>query len=120
MHLGVEVLIEFFDCDKSVISSVRQIETIMAEAARATKSHIVDLIFHTFKPHGVSGVVVIKESHLTIHTWPEFGYACADIFTCGKRALPWRAYKVLAKKLKAKKVSVMELKRGIMARHNGN
>lgn len=114
MHLGTEVLIEFFDCDKTILADVRRVEKIMLEAARATKSSIVDVIFHTFNPLGVSGVVVIKESHLAIHTWPEHGYACVDIFTCGKNTQPWRAYRPLKKLLKAKRASAMEIKRGLM------
>ncbi len=118
MHLGTELLIEFFGCDKNVLADLHQIESIMVTAAKATKSHVVDVVFHTFKPFGISGVVVIKESHLTIHTWPEHEYACVDIFTCGKKTIPWRAFRVLKKMLKAKRETCMEIKRGLMTSHD--
>lgn len=69
--------------------------------------------FHTFNPHGVSGVVVIAESHLTIHTWPEYGYAAIDVFTCGDDVDPYASYQYLREKFKAKSAYLMEVKRGI-------
>ncbi len=70
--------------------------------------------FHHFNPQGVSGVVVIAESHLSIHTWPEYGYAAADIFTCGTTVEPEKAVEVLIEKLGAKNHSVMEIQRGLL------
>ncbi|MFS8541978.1 MAG: adenosylmethionine decarboxylase, partial [Tissierellales bacterium] len=72
----------------------------------------VKSVFHTFNPYGVSGVVVIQESHLAIHTWPEYGYAAVDLFTCGEDINPWIAFDYLKNKLKAEKTETMELDRG--------
>ena len=70
--------------------------------------------FHQFNPHGVSGVVIIAESHLCIHTWPEYGYAAVDIFTCGDSVQPGRAAEIIAGKLGSKDHSIIEMQRGIL------
>lgn len=117
-QLGTELLIELFDCDESILANVRRIEDIMIQAARATKAQIVDVAFHTFKPFGVSGVIVIKESHIAIHTWPEYRYACVDIFTCGKKTKPWNAQRILSRLLKSKRTAAIEVKRGLLMEKN--
>jgi len=63
----------------------------------------------------VSGVVVIAESHISIHTWPEYGYAAVDIYTCGESTDPWRACEIVAEELKAQSVYVTQINRGIPA-----
>ncbi len=83
MHLGKQVILELYDCNPLKLSDPQLIEAEMRQAARAMNATIVTSAFHHFSPLGVSGVVVIQESHLTIHTWPEYGYAAVDIFTCG-------------------------------------
>src|SRR5690606_10723787 len=69
--------------------------------------------FHQFSPQGVSGVVVISESHLAIHTWPELGYAAIDVFTCGERVDPWDACNYLIANFKAESTKTTEIERGI-------
>jgi len=85
----------------------------VGEAVRRANVTLLDLRVHTFNPHGVSGVAVIAESHISIHTWPEFGYAAVDIFTCGKDAHPEAALEVLREAFKPKRMEVIEIKRGI-------
>ncbi|MFQ5582876.1 MAG: adenosylmethionine decarboxylase, partial [Calditrichia bacterium] len=84
----------------------------MKRAALECNATILSSVFQTFNPHGVSGVVVIAESHLAIHTWPEYGYAAVDVFTCGETVDPWVATRFLQEALRAKKVSTVEMKRG--------
>jgi len=112
--LGRHVLVELYNCDPATIKDVRKIEDIMVGAAKAAKCHIVDVVFHNFNPHGISGVVVIAESHLSIHTWPEYNFASVDIYTCGNEVDPWKAYNYLLKHFKAKGVTALELKRGML------
>ena len=81
-------------------------------AANAT---VVTSAFHRFQPHGVSGVVVIQESHLSIHTWPETGYAALDFYTCGDHTDPWAACEYAAEALDAKTLLTTEVKRGVEA-----
>jgi len=84
----------------------------MEEAALAAGATILSSHKHFFTPHGVSAVVIISESNLCIHTWPEYGYAAADFFTCGDTVNPWVSFESLKVFLKAKKFNCMELQRG--------
>jgi S-adenosylmethionine decarboxylase proenzyme len=110
--LGQQIVAEFYECDSIVLNDPRKIEEIMCEAALAAGATIVSKVFHTFSPHGVSGAVIIAESHLAIHTWPEYGYAAVDLFTCGSTVLPEPAYRYLKKGLCSRRSSTMEMKRG--------
>ncbi len=110
--LGRHLLVEFYDCNSDVLDDVSAIEDHMRMAARKANSTIVNSTFHRFSPYGVSGVVVIAESHLSIHTWPEYGYAAVDLFTCGESVNPWKAFDYLKNVLKSSRESTMELKRG--------
>lgn len=115
-QLGNHLLIEYYDCDSEVLKNTSLIEKHMIEAAKIAQATIVESVFHTFSPWGVSGVVVIEESHLTIHTWPEYKYAAVDLFTCGNTIKPWAAFKFLERKLKAKRADLTEISRGIVDR----
>jgi len=110
--LGKHILVEFYDCTPEVLDDVIHIERSMVKAAEIANATIINTGFHHFSPYGVSGVVVIQESHLTIHTWPEYGYASVDIFSCGDTVDPWAAYTLLKDALGAKSGSTMELRRG--------
>jgi S-adenosylmethionine decarboxylase proenzyme len=110
--LGRHLLTEFYDCDRETLNDSDRIKKIMEGAAITSGASIVQSVFHLFNPHGVSGVVVIAESHLTIHTWPEYGYSAVDIFTCGEEVDPWRAYHYLKEKLGAASTSTVEMLRG--------
>lgn len=110
--LGRQILAEYYNCDSAVLNNPELIQACMESAAKACKATIVESVFHMFNPHGVSGVVVIAESHLAIHTWPEYNYAAVDIFTCGDTVDPWVAFEFLKDKLKASHTSTIEMKRG--------
>ena len=114
--LGQHLIVELYGCDKKALSSVDRVQAIMIAAARAARVTVIDSIFHHFKPHGVSGVIVIAESHFAIHTWPEHAYASVDLFTCGTGTKPWEAFKRLKKDFKAAHFSVMKLERGLMVK----
>jgi len=112
--LGRHLLLELFDCDADAINSLEAVKTAMVEAAKAAQATIVDVVFHEFNPFGISGVVVIAESHVAIHTWPEHGYAAVDIFTCGETLTPEVAAQYLVEKFQARQPSLIELKRGLI------
>lgn len=112
--LGQHLIVELYDCNAATLASVAKVETIMVSAAKAAKATIVDTVFHHFKPHGVSGVVVIAESHLAVHTWPEHKYVSIDLFTCGSELNPWDAYRVVRKMFRAGHSSVMKIERGMV------
>lgn len=111
--LGRQILVEFYGCDKTVLGDTELIHKTMHEAAVASGATVVNEVFHAFNPAGVSGVVVIAESHLAIHTWPEYGYAAVDLFTCGTEVDPWMAFRLMKEKLKAATYSATEVRRGL-------
>lgn len=114
VNLGRHLLAEFYDCNSNILNNVQLIEDAMAEAALACGATIIQKNFHLFNPYGVSGVVVISESHLAIHTWPEYGYAAVDLFTCGSSCDPKVAYEYLREKLGSGNSYCSELKRGLL------
>ncbi len=116
INLGQHVLAEFFECDPNTLNSIDKVEKYMIDAALECGATIVQKCFHMFSPYGVSGVVIISESHLAIHTWPELGYAAVDLFTCGTKCDPKVAYEFLKSKFCSKNASFSELKRGIITR----
>ena len=111
--MGRHVLAEFFGCEADSLDNVAMIEQVMTEAAIVCGATVVSTSFHRFSPFGVSGVVVIAESHLAIHTWPEFGYAAVDFFTCGDTCDPMVAHEYVRDRLQAGRSEFTELQRGI-------
>lgn len=114
VHLGQHALAEFFECDPNILNNSAMIEKLMIDAALECGATIVQKCFHMFSPYGVSGVVIISESHLAIHTWPELGYAAVDLFTCGDKCDPKVSFEFLKRKFNSKNASYTELKRGIL------
>ncbi|MCJ7605181.1 MAG: adenosylmethionine decarboxylase [Dehalococcoidales bacterium] len=112
--LGRHLLIEMYDCDQEVLNDLSSVREIMLKAAVDCGAVVMGDSFHRFSPQGVSGVVIIAESHLSVHTWPEYGYAAADIFTCGTTVDPQIAAEVLVEGLGCKNPSLTEIQRGIM------
>ena len=90
--LGRHILVEFFGCSPEILNNVSVIESSMLVAAQEAGATVINSTFHHFSPFGVSGVVVIQESHLAIHTWPEYRYAAVDLFTCGDTVNPWISF----------------------------
>ncbi|OGS62194.1 MAG: S-adenosylmethionine decarboxylase proenzyme [Elusimicrobia bacterium RIFOXYB2_FULL_62_6] len=114
--LGRHLIAELYGCDKKSLSAVDKVQGVMIAAAKAANATVIDSVFHRFSPWGVSGVVVIEESHFAIHTWPEHGYASVDLFTCGAGTRPWAAFERLKKDFKAAYFSVIKLERGLMSK----
>jgi len=112
--LGRHLLVELHDCDKEALNDLGFLRDVMVKAAVDSGAVVLGESFHRFSPQGVSGVVIIAESHLSIHTWPEYGYAAVDIFTCGTFVNPEKAAEVLIEKLGSKNHSVLEIPRGVL------
>ena len=81
--LGTHIIVELSDCNARILSDVDQVASILVAAAKAANAEVLQTAFHRFAPQGVSGVVVIAESHLSIHTWPEERLIAIDLFSCG-------------------------------------
>jgi spermidine synthase len=110
--LGRHILVEYMNCEPEALNDVPRIESSMVEAATRAGATVINSDFHHFSPYGVSGVVIIEESHLAIHTWPEYQYAAVDLFTCGDEVDPWIAFDHVKEALESKNYSVLELHRG--------
>ncbi|HJV44195.1 MAG TPA: adenosylmethionine decarboxylase [Bacillota bacterium] len=111
--LGRHVIAELWDCNPERLDNQETIEKVMVDAALEVGADIREVTFHKFNPQGISGVVVISESHLTIHTFPEHGYASVDVYTCGETIDPNIAAHFIAEFLEAKTAEYMEIPRGI-------
>lgn len=111
--LGRHIMAEYHGCNPLVIGNRDAVRRLMLECARLMNATIVTDVFHAFNPHGVSGVVVIAESHAAIHTWPERGIASVDIFSCGANIKPSAALDFLKHEFGAGRRSVMEISRGL-------
>ncbi|HWP34390.1 MAG TPA: adenosylmethionine decarboxylase [Thermodesulfobacteriota bacterium] len=116
--LGTHLLLELRDCNPDTIGDLELVKSALVSAATEAKATIVDVSFHQFNPFGISGVVIIAESHLSIHTWPEYGYAAVDIFTCGELLQPEVAAASLIAAFECKSPSMVEMKRGIISAWN--
>ena len=110
--LGKQIAMELVGCPADRLNDVVQVQAWMEAAAREAGATIINSTFHHFAPVGVSGVVVIQESHLALHTWPEYGFAALDIFTCGEQVDPWVACEYLKVALEATESTSQELARG--------
>ncbi|MBS3968871.1 MAG: S-adenosylmethionine decarboxylase proenzyme [Clostridia bacterium] len=111
--LGRHILAEIYGCQFEILNDAEKVERIMVKAALEAGAEVREAVFHKFSPQGVSGVVVISESHLAIHTWPELGYAAVDVFTCGETVNPWDACNYLTEMFNAQSVECKEVLRGI-------
>lgn len=110
--IGRHLIAEYYGCDAKILDDVDTIRSSMLQAARVIGANILGDMFHTFQPHGVSGSVVISESHLSIHTWPENGYVAVDIYTCGGLD-PRPGFERLGQILRASSFRVQEILRGL-------
>ncbi len=111
--VGHHYIVEASGCDPEIIGKVEQVEQILVRAAEAAKVQVWSISFHRFNPGGVSGVIVISESHLSVHTWPELRYVALDIFTCGEEARPEAAVTSALKDFGATNVHITEVTRGL-------
>ena len=113
--LGSHLLVELFDCDSDSLKLETGVGSAMREAADESQATVVAQSFHEFKPYGVSGAVIIQESHYTIHTWPEHQYAAVDLFYCGGTVHVDRAIQVLQERFKPQRMKFLVVRRGIQS-----
>jgi S-adenosylmethionine decarboxylase len=111
--VGHHYIVEGSGCNPDVISRVDHVDHIIKKKKEVANVQVWAISFHRFSPTGVSGVVVISESHLSVHTWPELGYVALDIFTCGDQAKPEAAVQHALKALGATSMHITEVTRGL-------
>jgi len=112
--IGMHVVLDLYECDPQILDDIEKIEEILTEAAEVANATVIDKRFHKFSPQGVSGVVVVSESHIAIHTWPEHGYAAVDVYTCGNHTMPLKASEYIIRELKCKRPTLVKLDRGLL------
>ncbi|MBZ9578627.1 adenosylmethionine decarboxylase [Patescibacteria group bacterium] len=112
-YAGIHLIAEFWN--GKIIENPKEIKNILVEAVKKSENTPLGVTIHKFSPQGITGVVLLAESHIALHTWPEINYVAIDIFTCGKRALPSKALEYLKKKFQPKKIQVQEIKRGLVS-----
>ncbi|WP_456394012.1 adenosylmethionine decarboxylase [Thermococcus sp.] len=111
--IGFHYVVEAAGCDEEILQDADRIRRIFLEAAKAGSMEVKASYFFKFSPTGVSGMVIVAESHISIHTWPEKRYAAIDVYTCGETADPEKAVDYILDAIKAEYAHVSEIKRGI-------
>jgi len=111
-YAGIHLIAEFWR--GRIIESPKEMERILNEAVKKAKNIPLKVTIHKFQPQGMTGVVLLAESHLSIHTWPEINYVAIDIFTCGQKAMPFKALEYLKEEFQPEKVIIKEIKRGVL------
>lgn len=109
-YAGIHLIAEFWN--GRIIEDPKKIEKILIEAAKKSKNNSLETVIHKFQPQGITGVILLAESHIALHAWPEINYLAIDIFTCGKKAIPYKALEYFKKVFKPKKVEIKEIRRG--------
>ena len=111
--LGNHYLVDYYNCNTDILTIVEKIKELMLDAGKIGNLHIVGECFHQFKPYGVSGVLILKESHFTIHTWPEYNYASVDLYLCDTTIDVSNLIKYLAKRLGTESYNINKIVRGL-------
>ena len=111
--LGIHLLLELKECNPQLLNDVDFIKQALLDTAHEVGATVVGESFHRFSPQGVTGILAIAESHISIHTWPEFGYAAADVFACGSTFKPKEAAELLVEKLESRDPDIIEIPRGM-------
>ncbi len=105
------LLVELWQCQSDALDDLEGLRTLMRRAASAARATVVGEAFHRYAPQGVTGVLLLEESHFSLHTWPESGYAAFDFYTCGALD-PEPAARVVAEGLGNARVTLLEIDRG--------
>ena len=113
--LGTHIVLELYDCDFSLLEKEGALEEILMEAADQAGLSVLSVHSHKFEPYGLTSLALIAESHLCVHTWPEFRFVAADVFVCSRGA--WKAARVLMDRLSPGHVEVLEISRGASIAH---
>ncbi len=111
--IGHHYIVEASGCDPKIIRSVDKVQQILVKAAEIAKAQVWSISVNRFPPQGVSGVIVISESHISTHTWPEYGYAALDVYTCGNSGDPEKAVLYAVEAFGASTSHITEITRGI-------
>lgn len=107
------LLAELHGCDRELLNDAERLRDLMLRAAELSRAHVVGEVTHRYAPHGVTCLLVLEESHFSLHTWPEAGYAAADFYTCGS-LLPEQGLELLRDALSASRFELLRVERGLL------
>lgn len=105
-------MLDLYDCPIEPLNDLAFLEEAVLKATSKSHNTLLNSMAHSFSPHGVTVIALLAESHVSLHTWPEYGYAAADVFTCGLRAKPEEACLYLIKRLGSQRFSLHSYSRG--------
>jgi len=111
-NIGIHLVADFWY--GKIIESEDEIRKILIETVKKSNCKPLEISIHKFQPQGITGVILLEESHIAIHSWPEFNYLAVDIFTCGDKAMPEKALEYLKREFQPKKIRIKRIKRGII------
>ena len=109
--VGKHCILELYECDRLKLNDESFVRTTITTAAKLAGAHLLNLITHKFDPQGVTGLALLAESHISVHTWPENGYAAIDVFTCGDQTVPDRACEIFRQEFHAQRFSLKSFQR---------
>jgi len=112
--LGLHILADLYGVEFDKLDHVEDIKELLEGAVKYADLSKLSSHFHQFHPHGATGVILLEESHISIHTWPEHGYAAIDVYTCGGREKTFKAMEYIIKKLKPKRIDEKVAERGVV------
>ncbi len=110
--VGTHCIMEMYGCPAHLLNHLELIESALEDASQVARSTLLKLSAYQFEPHGVTALALLAESHISIHTWPERGYAAVDLFTCGEHTDPQAGCLSLAKALQAQSYTLAVVPRG--------
>ena len=113
MSNGRHLILDLYECDPVLLDDYDELERLLQVALNMAGAKILRIFGEKFKPQGVTLLALLAESHASIHSWPELGYAAIDLYTCGDTTNTHRAAEFLKTKLKAKQSEEKELVRSI-------
>ncbi|MHA2366237.1 MAG: adenosylmethionine decarboxylase, partial [Candidatus Hodarchaeales archaeon] len=113
--LGYHLVTEFYDVESSLFSNTQSLYELLLKACNETKLTIIDSFKYNYAPHGTSIIIVLSESHISIHTWPEHKYMSIDLFICDKPSKAHKFIEIMNKQLKPRHTEELHLNRGILS-----
>ncbi len=115
--VGYNLFADMYNCDAQLLDDIRYLRRLLKESAEAGNMHVVKVLFHRYSPQGITGLVIVKESHIALHTWPEYAFASIDIFLCGDNSDPYKTLKYIENGLRPSTVITKSIERGVI--HEG-
>ncbi len=113
MGNGRHLILDLYDCDPEILNDYEELQRLLEASLVMAKANILRIFGEKFEPQGVTLLALLAESHASIHTWPELGYAAIDLYTCGDKTETHKAAEFLKSKLKAEIAEQKELSRSV-------